>query len=170
MSRFSKPNRHKPSASSRLRAAPRTIQVSPATAEVVPLRPKPRAPEPGAPHGFADGLVVELAQAILRLAAENPNLIAQVRSALIGGGVPNHPGPFLMRKGDYADHAGYSVRTLDKLIAAGLPTRGHGKLLRIVVTDADDWLLAHDAENLDEVDLLAMRNATKRSGGSAHGG
>ncbi len=139
----------------------------PPAAEVLPLRPARLPPPPTAPRGFADGLLVELAQAVLRLAAENPNLVAQVRDAIGGGGLPADRAPLLMRKGEYADRVGYSVRTLDKLIGAGLPTRGYGKLLRIVVPDADEWLLRQDAEDLDDVNLLALGNAQKadRRGG-----
>lgn len=73
-------------------------------------------------------------------------------------------GPLLLRKAEYAERIGYSVRTLDKLIAAGLPTRGQRKLLRVVVAEADEWLLSQDAGDAEDVDLLAMRNARKQAG------
>jgi hypothetical protein len=104
------------------------------------------------------------------LAGENPDLVAQVRGVLGGVGTATDGGPLLMRKGGYAERIGYSVRTLDKLIAAGLPTRGRGKLLRIVVADADEWLLAQAVDDLDDVDLLAIRNARKRSRDGDQGG
>lgn len=148
----------------------RAPHVPPTAADVVSLRPPGRVSPTGASSGFADALAVELAHAIVRLAADNPSLVAKLRDAIGAGERPSDRSRLLMRKAEYADRVGYSVRTLDKLIAAGLPTHGHGKLLRIVVNDADEWLLARDAGSLEDVDLLAMRNATKRSGGGAHGG
>ena len=140
-----------------------------AAAEILPLRPQ-RGPTFSPPSlGLADGLVVEVAQAIIRLAATSPNLFAQLSEAFFGGNrATGDSPPLLMRKADYADRIGYAVRTLDKFIAAGLPVRGRGKQVRVVVAAADRWLLTQDAAALDEVDLLAMRNAKKgrRTGSS----
>jgi hypothetical protein len=82
--------------------------------------------------------------------------------------VPGGP-PLLMKKADYARHIDFSVRTLDKLISAGLPVHGSGKLLRIVVQQADGWILRHEAGQLEELDLLAMKNGrqSRRGGGSS---
>jgi hypothetical protein len=111
---------------------------------------------------LSESLLVGALEALIRVAAEKPDLIARVWKVFSGVGVAESTAPLLMRKGEYAQRAGYSVRTVDKLIEAGLPTRGAGKLLRIVVSAADDWLLTQDTAEVDELDLLAMRNARKR--------
>lgn len=138
-------------------------------AEVLALRPPRKATARSSPPGLVDGFVREAAEAIIRLAAEQPDLVRRVFEALRPASPAAGAAALLMKKAEYATRAGYSVRTLDKFIAAGLPVRGRAKRLRVVVKAADDWLLEHDAADLDEVDLLAMQNAQKdhRTG---HGG
>ncbi len=82
-------------------------------------------------------LVREIAHAVLRLAAEDPNLIRRVVSVLGGEGSTNAPDRLLMKKGSTPSASGYSVRTLDKFVEAGLPVHGRGKRLRIVVARAE---------------------------------
>jgi len=109
--RNGKPNGAEPAASSRSGRTPRTKDVPPATAEVLPLRPPGKASAQTAPPGFTDGLVAELAHAIVRLAADNPNLVGQVLHSLGMCGSPAEAAPLLMRKVTYAERIGYSVRT-----------------------------------------------------------
>jgi len=71
-----------------------------------------------------------------------------------------------MTKNDYAGRLTYSVRKLDQLIQAGMPTIGKGRALRIPVDEADRWVMANltsgdDAETA--IDLEASVSARRRS-------
>jgi hypothetical protein len=71
----------------------------------------------------------------------------------------------LMTKADYADRLAYSVRKLDQLVVAGLPTLGKGRALRIPVAEADRWVYANLSTLSDEeadVDLEAVAAARRR--------
>jgi phage terminase Nu1 subunit (DNA packaging protein) len=58
------------------------------------------------------------------------------------------------------------VRTVDKLIARGLPVVGRGRLLRVDVAAADEWLRLHlgdePEDEGDDVERLARANAGAR--------
>lgn len=117
-------------------------------------------------------LMLMNAQAFLEsvavVGATNPELARRVGAAFFGSVMSSGLTVLFMTKQEYAEHIAYSVRTLDKLIDAGLPTRGKGRRLRIPVREADAWMLQQEPDQLDEIDLLASRNAKKprRSGGA----
>lgn len=141
--------------------------VAPALSAIFGGDEDPR-PRPTDPSSIADILARELLQGLVRAGQDSPSLVKQVVGVLGSTGISNEPdGPLLMKKANYARRVGYSVRKLDQFIAAGLPIFGAGRSLRIVVKAADEWLLSQDTEHLDEIDLLAMKNAKKspRDGG-----
>jgi len=122
-----------------------------------------RPPEPSA---IVMLMVKTVMEAIARIGSEDPALAQRVGLALVGP-MSSEPSVLQVKVADYADRIGFSERTVRNLIKAGLPTTGSGRRRRIPVQQADAWMLQQDAEHLDEIDLLAMKNAKKARG---HGG
>ncbi len=81
-------------------------------------------------------------------------------AALKDGELPDSP--FAMKKARYAKRCDYSVRYLDQLIEAGLPTIGKGKALRIPVKEADEWLLDLGSPQEGEIESQARIDARRR--------
>lgn len=111
------------------------------------------------PSSFGEALAHELIAGLLN----QPDL----KSRLSGLMAPDKPdaGPLLMKKADYAKHVSVSVRKLDDLINQGLPTVGKGRMLRVPVKQADQWMVENLNESDDEIEREARsraRKATKR--------
>jgi hypothetical protein len=78
-------------------------------------------------------------------------------------------GPTFATRGAYAERVSVSRRTLDALIARGLPIIGRGRLLRVDVPAADAWLRDHLGDDanpnpglgVDPVEALARKNAER---------
>ena len=128
--------------------------------KVLSLRPLP-APTPG----VVDLLMSELLSSFVRVVAQDPSLAQRLSQALTGS-VSLENGALLLTKNEYAERLRYSVRKLDQLIQAGMPTIGKGRALRIPVGEADRWVMANltsgdDAETA--IDLEASVSARRRS-------
>jgi len=80
-------------------------------------------------------------------------------------------GPVFLTRRAFGERVSLSPRTVDSLIAAGMPCIGRGRLLRVDVVQADAWLRVHLGEDAspnpglvereDEVTTLARRNAER---------
>jgi len=128
--------------------------------KVLSLRPLP-SPTPG----VVDLLMSELLSSFVRVVAQDPSLAQRLSQALTGS-VSLENGALLLTKNEYAERLRYSVRKLDQLIQAGMPTIGKGRALRIPVGEADRWVMANltsgdDAETA--IDLEASVSARRRS-------
>lgn len=129
--------------------------------KVLSLRPLP-APTPG----VVDLLMSELLSSFVRVVAQDPSLAQRLSQALTGS-VSLENGALLLTKNEYAERLRYSVRKLDQLIQAGMPTIGKGRALRIPVGEADRWVLNNRFDSDDEgsdLDLKARESARRRSG------
>lgn len=100
---------------------------------------------------------------VLRVLEDSPDLVQRL-SAIMGTPAPSRDG-LLVTKAEYAGRLSYSVRKLDQLIAAGLPTSGKGRALRIPVEAADQWVTVHmggaTAEN--DLEVAALASARRRA-------
>jgi hypothetical protein len=115
---------------------------------------------------LVETLLAELLDEVTNVLASDPIRVERL-AALFGVATTHERLPLLMTKADYADRLNYSVRKLDDLIAAGLPTLGRGRALRIPVTEADRWVHMHLSWRTDEeteIDIEAMAAARRRSG------
>ena len=111
-----------------------------------------------------DALVAELLEGVARVLAGNPE-IARLLTGLLAAQAST-PGSLLATKAEYAERLKYSVRKLDQLVQAGLPTVGKGRALRIPVATADRWVLENIQGATEEeaaLDLEAIANAKRRS-------
>lgn len=129
--------------------------------KVLSLRPLP-SPTPG----VVDLLMSELLSSFVRVVAQDPSLAQRLSQALTGS-VSLENGALLLTKNEYAERLRYSVRKLDQLIQAGMPTIGKGRALRIPVGEADRWVLNNRFDSDDEgsdLDLKARESARRRSG------
>jgi len=114
---------------------------------------------------LVDSLLAELIDRIANVLATDPGRVARL-AALFVAPRANESLPLLMSKADYAKRLTYSVRKLDQLIAAGLPTRGRGRALRIPVFEADQWVNIHLTSLTDEeaeIDVEAMAAVRRRA-------
>lgn len=110
-----------------------------------------------------DLLVRAALAAALRVLSQSPDIAE--RLATILGTPPVRDGSRLLAtKADYASRLSYSIRKLDELVAAGLPTVGVGRALRIPVAAADDWVLARlgGSRRYDDLEIAALANAKRR--------
>jgi len=108
----------------------------------------------------------ELLSSFVRVVAQDPSLAQRLSQALTGS-VSLENGALLLTKNEYAERLRYSVRKLDQLIQAGMPTIGKGRALRIPVGEADRWVLNNRFDSDDEgsdLDLKARESARRRSG------
>jgi len=121
-----------------------------------------RPPEPSA---LLMTVVRSVMEAIVKIGTDDPDLAKRVGLALVGPG-SSEPGVLQMTVAEYAERIGFSERTVRNFIHAGLPTTAKGRRRRIPVQQADAWVLSQDADKLDEIDLLAMKNAGQ---GGDHG-
>jgi hypothetical protein len=115
---------------------------------------------------LVETLLAELLDEVTNVLASDPIRVERL-AALFGVATTNERLPLLMTKADYAGRLDYSVRKLDDLIAAGLPTLGRGRALRIPVAEADRWVRMHLSSQTDEeadIDVEAMAAARRRSG------
>ncbi len=131
-----------------LRSAP-----LPATHSVFGERPRP-----------LDALLGELLEGVARVLAANPEIARRLTGLLATDSAT--PSSLLVTKIEYAERLKYSVRKLDQLIQAGLPTVGKGRALRIPVATADRWVLENIQGVTDEdaaLDLEAIANVKRRS-------
>jgi phage terminase Nu1 subunit (DNA packaging protein) len=64
--------------------------------------------------------------------------------------------PKFMKAKEYAARVGYSVRTIENFIGEGLPTVGKGRLRRVDVEPADEWIRNRAAREDDEQDAVAQ--------------
>jgi len=113
-----------------------------------------------------DAVLLEVLRGLLRVAAGSPELAEQLGGIL--GAVRDEAGagPLLVAKSEYATRLHYSVRKLDELLDAGLPTVGSGRALRIPVQKADDWVLAHlssDHDGDEDLVVQALASVRKRA-------
>lgn len=125
----------------------------PATHSVFQERPRP-----------LDALLGELLEGVARVLAANPEIAHRLTGLLATDASAS--GSLLVTKTEYAERLKYSVRKLDQLVQAGLPTVGKGRSLRIPVATADRWVL----ENIEGItpeeaalDVAAIANAKRRS-------
>ena len=155
-------------------ALPRTsdVQAHASTAIHEPLRcdARPKVlslrPLPSPTPGVVDLLMSELLSSFVRVVAQDPSLAQRLSQALTGS-VSLENGALLLTKNEYAERLRYSVRKLDQLIQAGMPTIGKGRALRIPVGEADRWVLNNRFDSDDEgsdLDLKARESAKRRSG------
>jgi len=155
-------------------ALPRTsdVQAHASTAIHEPLRcdARPKVlslrPLPSPTPGVVDLLMSELLSSFVRVVAQDPSLAQRLSQALTGS-VSLENGALLLTKNEYAERLRYSVRKLDQLIQAGMPTIGKGRALRIPVGEADRWVLNNRFDSDDEgsdLDLKARESARRRSG------
>jgi len=113
-----------------------------------------------------DAVLLEVLRGLLRVAASSPEVAEQLGGIL--GAVRDEAGagPLLAVKSEYAARLRYSVRKLDELLDAGLPTVGRGRALRIPVQKADDWVLAHlssDHDGDEDLVVQALASVRKRA-------
>lgn len=89
---------------------------------------------------------------------------AEVRAAR-DGAPPCTDGPAFLARRAFAERVDMAARTVDKLLARGLPHVGTGRLLRVDVRAADAWLRDNLAtvgeDEPDSVTKLARKNARK---------
>jgi hypothetical protein len=115
---------------------------------------------------ITDTVVREIVEGLLRLVDDSPGLAARLRE-VFGGGQNSERQRLLVTKSEYAQHVNYSVRKLDQLIKAGMPTVGAGRALRVSVDEADRWVLTHLKVRQDadyDVVVAALTSARKRAG------
>jgi phage terminase Nu1 subunit (DNA packaging protein) len=106
----------------------------------------------------------ELLEGVARVLAANPEIARRLTGLLATDSAT--PSSLLVTKIEYAERLKYSVRKLDQLIQAGLPTVGKGRALRIPVATADRWVLENIQGVTDEdaaLDLEAIANVKRRS-------
>jgi hypothetical protein len=70
------------------------------------------------------------------------------------GGGPALPPPTFMKIREYAARTGYSKRTIENFMDEGLPTVGKGRLRRVDVEPADEWIRNRAAREQDEQDAV----------------
>jgi hypothetical protein len=86
-------------------------------------------------------------------------------------GAPPGPAPaepVFMRLKEYAARVGYSKRTIEAFVARDLPTVGHGRLLRVEVRSADEWIRSLNGQRqkaLDDITEDARQDARRSARG-----
>ena len=150
------------------RASPVADNIAGPMGHAGPIRPRtgpgPRSVRP-AGLALSDAVVRELVEGLLRVIADSPDIAERLRSVFSDRDRASQE-HLLATKSEYAERAAYSVRQLDQLIKAGLPTVGAGKALRIPIDDADCWVLAHlapEQDGDDEIAVAALANARRRA-------
>jgi hypothetical protein len=111
-----------------------------------------------------DALLGELLEGVARVLASNPEIAHRLTGLLATDASTSTS--LLVTKTEYAERLKYSVRKLDQLVQAGLPTVGKGRSLRIPVATADRWVLENVQSVTEEqaaVDIEAIANAKRRS-------
>ncbi len=118
--------------------------------------------------------IEELLRGVLELLRKRPELADELRSAFAAPRVAPTPPKAFASVAEYAEHVGYSKRTIETLIRRGLPISGSGRLRRVPVVEADQWLREGGTDKVTarRARLDARRSAVARllsSGGSGNG-
>jgi hypothetical protein len=131
------------------------------------------APVPESPARASSqlGLLLgqELLAGVVAAARANPKLLEPLRAVFGSQGQGGVSGAVLMTKKDYGKRVGFSVRKLDDFIRQGLPIQGRGRMLRVPVAEADDWIrsnLDHAEGPGNEIEHEARMRARKGAAGS----
>jgi hypothetical protein len=122
-------------------------------------------PAPSSSSPLADVLVAELLSAVTR----NPELVRQLISVVAPVATrKTSTGPMQMTMADYARRTAYAKRTIEKFLSMGMPSVGKGRLRRIPVEAADEWLrtsMAVDEVAIEAEARLVARNTRHRRRG-----
>jgi excisionase family DNA binding protein len=108
----------------------------------------------------------ELLEAVRREAREEARRVSVETLAALPKPEPA-PVVLYMRTGEYAKRRALSKRTIETLIREGLPVTGRGRLRRIPVARADEWLerrgaLDDDARERSRVGAEATNELDRR--------
>jgi len=83
----------------------------------------------------------ELIAAVVTTVRDTVSTHPNVGSRVDGPDKESRPtGPHLMTITDYAHRSAYSKRTVETFVKHGLPTVMEGRLRRVIVNEADEWL------------------------------
>jgi excisionase family DNA binding protein len=120
----------------------------------------------GAASTVTDLIVSELVRGVARAAQREPEMIKGFLKAFgLGAPAPSSGGQFSVTMDEYAKRVGYSKRTIEKFVARGMPSVGKGRLRRIPIAQADEWI--RTTVESDDVAIESEARAVARAGRKA---